>query len=382
MNVRLTQNVKTDHILMKKADPPKDNKAGLRKRAEGLLATQKERLREFSETDLKKLVHELGTHQIELEIQNEELRAAQVELESSRARYADLYDFAPVGYFTFDRNGLIKEVNRTGARMLGVPKRLVLDKPMISFVEAAHRPIFRDHLREVFAIPTSASCELSLLKKDGALFTAQLNSLSLAAADGEISVCRTSMSDVTNRARIEQALAESEKRYHSLFENMLDGFAYCRVILDDGGRPVDLVYLDVNSAFERLTGLRNVVGKKLSAVLPGTREVHPELLEIVGRVAATGRTEKFEVEFKPLGMWFSISVYSTERDRFTAVFDNITERKRAENALQDSNRDLTRFNTAAVGRELRMIDLKKEINELCQQAGKPPRYLLDFEEEP
>ncbi|HEY6011350.1 MAG TPA: PAS domain S-box protein [Nitrospirota bacterium] len=357
------------------------NGGSLRTRAEGLLAKQKERLRELSETDLKKLVHELGTHQIELELQNEELRAAQVELESSRAKYADLYDFAPVGYFTFDRDGLIKDVNLTGAGMLGIPRQLLLNKPIIPFVEAAHRPVFRDHLRDVFATPSSASCEISLLKKDGAAFTARLNSLSLAADDGEISVCRTSMSDVTNRARIEQALAESEQRYHSLFENMLDGFAYCGLIFDDDGKPADLVYLDVNSAFGRLTGLQSVVGKKLSAVLPGTREAHPELLEMAGRVAATGRSEKFEVEFKPLGMWLSASMYSTKRDYVTIIFDDITERKRAENALRDSNRDLTRFNIAAVGRELRMVDLKKEINELCLQAGKPPRYPLDGEEE-
>jgi PAS domain-containing protein len=98
---------------------PAKKTTGLRKRAEGLLAKQKERLQELPATDLKKLVHELGTHQIELEMQNEELRHAQAELESSRRKYADLYNFSPMGYFTFDKNGLIREVNYTGAGMLG-----------------------------------------------------------------------------------------------------------------------------------------------------------------------------------------------------------------------------------------------------------------------
>jgi PAS domain-containing protein len=110
----------------KKKAPKAKTPPSLRKRAEGMLAKQKERLWELSATDLKKLViHELGTHQIELEMQNEELRSTQGELESSRAGYADLYDFSPVGYFSFDKNGLIKEVNLTGAGMLGSTKQLL-----------------------------------------------------------------------------------------------------------------------------------------------------------------------------------------------------------------------------------------------------------------
>jgi PAS domain S-box-containing protein len=133
--------------------------------------------------------------------------------------------------------------------------------------------------------------------------------------------------------RAEDALKESEKRYRSLFENMLDGYAYCKMLYDNRDRPVDFVYLNVNIAFERLTGLKNVVGKKVTEVIPGIKESHPELFEIYGRVALTGNTEKFDIEFKPLSVWLAISVYSTECGYFTAVFDNITGRKRAEQAL-------------------------------------------------
>jgi two-component system cell cycle sensor histidine kinase/response regulator CckA len=142
--------------------------------------------------------------------------------------------------------------------------------------------------------------------------------------------------EITERKRIEQALLESEQRYRSLFENMLDGLAYCKMLFDDRGRPVDFVYLKVNSAFERLTGLENVVGKKITELIPGIKESYPELLEIYGRVALTGKPEKFEVDFKPLEAWLSVSVYSTKRESFVAVFENITERKRAEEALRQS----------------------------------------------
>ncbi|OGG45199.1 MAG: hypothetical protein A3F84_09405 [Candidatus Handelsmanbacteria bacterium RIFCSPLOWO2_12_FULL_64_10] len=101
-------------------------------------------------------------------------------------------------------------------------------------------------------------------------------------------------------------------------------------MLFEDNRPQDFIYLDVNSAFEKLTGLKNVVGKKITEVIPGIRESHPELFEIYGRVSLTGHPEEFEVYLESLGFWFSISAYSTEKACFVAVFDNITERKRAE----------------------------------------------------
>src|ERR1017187_6835356 len=131
------------------------------------------------------------------------------------------------------------------------------------------------------------------------------------------------------------ALGESEKRFRSLFESMLDGYAYCEMIYEDG-RPHDFVYLEVNSAFERLTGLKDVAGKRGSEVIPGIRESSPELLETYGRVAATGTPERFEIYLDVLGIWFSISAYSTKKGHFVAVFDNITERKRAETVLKES----------------------------------------------
>ena len=131
-----------------------------------------------------------------------------------------------------------------------------------------------------------------------------------------------------------ESLRESEKRYHSLFENMLEGFAYCRMIYDSDGHPADFIYLDVNSAFERLTGLADVTGKKITEAIPGVKELTPELFEIYGRVALTGNPEKFEIDFKPLGKQLSISVYSPEKGYFVAVFDDVTERKLYEDKLK------------------------------------------------
>jgi diguanylate cyclase (GGDEF)-like protein/PAS domain S-box-containing protein len=141
--------------------------------------------------------------------------------------------------------------------------------------------------------------------------------------------------EINERKRTEAVLKESEDRYRSLFENMLDGFAYCKILFEND-RPQDFIYLAVNSAFEKLTGLKNVVGKKLTEVIPGLRETDPALLEIYSRVALTGKPERFEVYLEPLGAWLSISAYSTKKEHFVAVFDNITERKLAEASRQES----------------------------------------------
>ena len=137
--------------------------------------------------------------------------------------------------------------------------------------------------------------------------------------------------------RAEASLRKSEQRYRSLFENMSEGLARCKMLFDDHGSPVDFVYLDVNDAFGELTGLKNVLGKKVSEVIPGIKESNPKVFEIYGRVALTGQPERFEIEIESLGKWFSVSAYGLEREHFVAVFDNITDRKRAEEELHRAN---------------------------------------------
>ena len=142
--------------------------------------------------------------------------------------------------------------------------------------------------------------------------------------------------DITERMRAQHAVAESERRYRSLFENMLEGFAHCEMLFDDSGCPLDFVYLDVNRAFGKLTGLKNVAGKRFTEVIPGGKDSQPELFERYGRVVLTGKQENFEIEIKALGMWFSISAYGAGEGRFVAIFDNITERKQIERALRQA----------------------------------------------
>jgi two-component system, cell cycle sensor histidine kinase and response regulator CckA len=145
-----------------------------------------------------------------------------------------------------------------------------------------------------------------------------------------ISELEASQGDVSLMESIKKELKESEELHLKLFQSMWEGFAYCRMIYDDKGQPEDFVYLDVNGAFQRLTGLSNVLGKRVSDVIPGIKKAHPEIFEIYGRVAKTGQPEKFEINFKSLDIILNISVFSPRLYYFVAIFENVTEIRTAE----------------------------------------------------
>lgn len=140
---------------------------------------------------------------------------------------------------------------------------------------------------------------------------------------------------------VTEAIHESEKRYRSLFENMLNGCAFCQILYEDG-KAQDCIFQAVNSAFTSQTGLKDVVGRKVSEVFPGIWNADPQPMEIFSRVAASGRPERFETCIQSLQMWFDITVYSPEPGCFVTVFDVITERKQQEEEIRKLYADLER----------------------------------------
>jgi len=180
-----------------------------------------ENARDVSPEAVKKLLYDLRVHQIELEMQNEELRRAQDEIENARARYFDLYDLAPVGYLTLSQQGMVLEANLTASDLLGVPRDRLVKVNLSKFIVAADQDIYFRLRRRIFEARTAQVCEMRLVKGDGTSFWVRLQASAPHEAPGG-SAFRAVLSDVTARKGMEETLRASENRHRLLFEKSHD----------------------------------------------------------------------------------------------------------------------------------------------------------------
>ncbi|MBU1690744.1 MAG: diguanylate cyclase [Gammaproteobacteria bacterium] len=205
------------------------NSTQLRQEAEAQLAhVSKAKLKP---RPVEELLHDLQVHQIELEMQNEALRQSQIELEESRDRYKDFYDFAPVGYLTLDHEGMIDEINLTGAALLGVERNKLLRRRFTHFVAPKDRDRWHRHFLDVPTHDEPLTCELALQREDGPRFYARLDCKSLTKA-GKATVVRIVLTDITGHKRLEESLREKEEFFRLITENVDDFIA----VLDLEGR--------------------------------------------------------------------------------------------------------------------------------------------------
>ena len=271
------------------------------------------------------------------------LKQAQESLRESEEQYRILLASIPEVVWKTDAKGNVIFVSSQVEALLGYSADEFRQKGDSLWFNSVH-PDDKEKVVQAFAAlvnegkPYDVECRAR--KKNGEWFWAHDRAVATSDSNG-FRLATGLISDITVR----KAGEESENRYRSLFENMLEGFSHCEMVFDDRGCPIDFVYLDVNNAFLKLTGLSNVAGNRFSEIFPGGKDSHPELFERCSRVALTGMPERFEIEVKGLGMWFSISAYAAGHRRFVAVFDNISERKQAERAtnllaaIVDSSQD-------------------------------------------
>ena len=190
----------------------------LRRRAERFLAEHPDILPETGPADIRQLLHELRVHQIELQMQNDELRRAQGEIETALSQYTDLYDFAPVSYFTIDSKGLVLKMNLTGTALLGVERNRLTGKPFGYFVAKEDQDSFWLHRQAVIDSGMRQSTEINLKRKDGTLVAVFLESSPLPQAEHDKNGIFLAAVDITERKRaeeecrrLEECLAEAKK---------------------------------------------------------------------------------------------------------------------------------------------------------------------------
>lgn len=233
----------------------------------------------LSAEEMQEKLHELLVHQIELEMQNEELRQTQEDLEAVRARYFDLYDLAPIGYVTLSEEGLILEANTTIATMLGVHRSLLVSQPINRFIFKEDQDLYYRHRKHLVSSGepracTQRGCDLRLMNQEGIPFWAQIETKSAQEADGEM-VHLTMISDITARKQAEQELLAAQ----SYLSNILNSMPSAMVGID-----LHCAVTHWNKAAEDVVGLP----ARLALGLP-LEEAFPRLLSQMDTIRAALR---------------------------------------------------------------------------------------------
>jgi PAS domain S-box-containing protein len=254
---------------------------------------------------------------------------AENKLRESEEKLRTLFDSQLMGIISSDVNGHIFNANDAYLQIIGY-SRAELESGKIRWDEITPReflPIDEQAIQQAKREGLCTPYEKQYIRKDGTLVWVMVGFM-LIGENRENSIAF--ILNITNRKKAEQELSKSETRYGDLFKNMMNGVAQCQMIYDDEGKEVDYINLKVNDTFSKLTGLEKIEGKRITEVIPNIRNDNPELFEIYGRVARSGKPESFETFVPALGIHYSIHVYSPETGYFTVVFEDITARKVAE----------------------------------------------------
>jgi len=274
--------------------------------------------------------------------------------------YKTLTETTNICYVMIDEKGYVLSANREYLKLTGhdTPEEII-GKNIVEWpgwdskrkIEAVKKCIKQGFLR---------GFNIQFTKTDGNIIPVELNATVLQDSTG-IKILAL-LKDLSEHHGLEKKLMTSEIRYRLLFENLLGGFVHFRLIFKNK-HPNDCIFIEINSTFEKLTGLKNIVGRKLTKILPNIKKMHKELFDISERVASSGKPERFEIYWELSGLWFLIAIYRIEEEYLVAVFDDITERKIAEEKLKHKTKNLEEVNTALKVLLKQVEDSRMELEE-------------------
>lgn len=282
--------------------------------------------------DVRHLISELQIHQIELEMQNEALRQTQSQLTVEREKYADLYNFAPVAYFTVDNNDVILDLNLAGAELIGQERKTLVERPITPYLTPESLQVFIQHRQQALQTHIPQTCELTLRRRDGTHAIVVVHTTTLQAENSSHVIWRSVMTDVTKRKQAEEKLYASEQRYRSLYKNnhavMLLINPQTQQVVD--ANPAACAYYGYSPA--ELTALKitdiNILNAEQVAeeMQKALREERRQFF--FRHRLSSGEIREVEIYSGPIEVAGQHLLYS--------IIHDITERKRAEEALQRS----------------------------------------------
>jgi PAS domain S-box-containing protein len=272
----------------------------------------------------------------------EDRRQAMAKAEAGDRMLATLMANVPDGITVCDTEGKLRMVSQHGQDLLGgahagkdieeVAREWTIYLPD----GQTQMPLAEIPLNRALRGEVVRDVELVQVNATGRKLPLLCNAAPIRDADGGIVGGVVAWRDISERMRAEEALQSSEKKYRDLFGSMIEGFAVHEIILDAEGKPIDFRFLDLNPAFERLTGLdRQVIGKTHNQILP---DDDPKWVQIYGRVALTGEPIRFENYSPALKRHYEVAAFRSTPGHFATVFADITDRKQVEQALRDSER--------------------------------------------
>jgi len=313
-------------------------------------------------SELQHLLHELQVHQIELEIQNRELRESQQELEEARDLYADLYDFAPVGYLTLNSKAKILDINLRGAVMLGRERNRLIGLPLVPFLARGESRILSEHLAQVFQTTENVVHELRLKPVDGTSRLVRIYSAAEKSGHATAYSCRAALIDISQQRQTEDALRQSELRFRAIFEQAAIGVA---VIDSSSGK-----FQRVNQKYSDIIGYSIEEMKMLDFM----QITHPEDLPLDlnnMQKLRSGEIREFTREkrlYRKDGaiIWVDLTVspmwnVGEVPDFHIAIIDDISQRKQAGTVMNGRNEVLELMaNGANLDKVLSSLVIKAE----------------------
>ncbi len=329
---------------MKKTEPKSKKNAGARGRVKKDIPKSMESIASMSPIEMERIIHELHVYQAELQTQNEQLRQSQIEATEAREKYTDLYDFAPIGYFTFDKKGHIIETNVTGASLLGLEKRSLIGQPFHRFITPGNFSIFKSHLQAALEIPRKQSYKLMLTRKDGSLFDALIETIAVTGSNNKLDHYRSSVTDITEITGADAEIA----------------------------RLASFPMLNPNPVAEvGFTGQVYYLNPAAESLFPGLRKrgtEHPWLVDWESLVhkLREGATKVITREVKVGGRWCQQTLQLVEETRRIRIYGmDITERKQAEEELKRLNRTLKAISDSSQAM-MRSTNETELLHEVCR----------------